>query len=519
MMITIVLIILLLVQLDNVDMQIQTSTLGISSCYIGSYQVPSEPFNACSGWRDCEEGFYCVSGQRIPCPAGTYGNVRKLTTASCSAPCPAGHYCPINTISGTTYPCGSANNYCSVGSAAPVPVPLGYYSTNADGSFLTNDNSVKTRSKIKICEQGFYCSDGIKYICEAGYYGNQEGLSTFSCSGLCPAGFLCPAGTIEPYNRPCSKSPNSYCPEGSGHPLLTAMGYYAVSTETIEGSYSNQIICPRGAYCIDGVKYLCKAGRYGGQVMETNSSCSGLCHAGTYCPPGSTYIREHGCGNSSVFCPEGSGAPTQASIGFYTVGNEYVNNTWHWQEIQTHAGFTPFENSQEMHRVNQKVCEPGFFCIDGVKIPCPAGRYGKTYGLSSKTCDAACDEGYYCPEQSTSPQEYPCNGTNLFCPFGSHVPKTVQTGYYTLDRTGQYLEDIDGHTTVQFHSSTRSWEKRCEPGHYCVNGVKYMCKRGYWGSEFGMIVETCSGLCSAGFYCPLGKHPPLLSLLIIIILY
>jgi len=458
----VVVLLLLLVQIYNVNMQIQTSTIGINSCYEGSYRVSSEPFNECSGWRDCDEGYYCISGIRKECPSGTYGNVKKLTTAACSGPCTEGYYCPLGTIR-PTYSCGDANSYCPLGSIAPIPVPVGYYSKNADGSFLTNVDSIKTRSQISLCEKGYYCTLGIRYVCDSGYYGNEEGLTTSSCSGKCPAGFFCEAGTAEPYSRPCGKSPSTYCPKGSSHPLPTALGYYAVSSKNTEGGYANQIICPRGAYCIDGVKYLCPSGRYGGQVMETNSSCTGLCHAGNYCPPGSTYIRQNGCGNSSVYCPQGSGAPIKVSIGHYTVGNEYVNNTWDWAEIQSHAGFTQYEGFHEIHRVNQQICEPGYYCEeDGVKRNCPAGRYGSSYGLSSRKCDGVCDEGYYCPEVSTSPKQYPCNDTSLFCPFGSHEPKQVQTGYYTLDRTGQYLEDIDGHTTIQFHSSIRSWEKRCE---------------------------------------------------------
>lgn len=29
---------------------------------------------------------------------------------------------------------------------------------------------------------------------------------------------------------------------------------------------------------------------------------------------------------------------------------------------------------------------------------------------------------------------------------------------------------------------------RCEPGFYCVDGMKYLCDSGYWGGEYGQVV-------------------------------
>ena len=495
---------MMMMMISNVNMQIQSNNIEHTSCYIGSYQVDTEPFNECSGWRDCEKGYYCISGNRYECPSGTFGETEKLSSSRCSGPCPKGYFCPKGSVTGT--PCGKVNSYCPEASVAPIPVPVGYYSKSSDGTVNVDDMSSLLRSDISICEEGFYCVDGIRYMCKSGVYGNEKGLSSLSCSGPCPKGFFCEAGTVDPYSRPCGPKPSSYCPEASSHPLPTSLGYYAVSSETTEGAYSSQVVCPRGFYCIDGTKYPCPAGRYGGQVMETNSSCTGVCRAGSYCPPASTRVRQHGCGNASVYCPEGSEAPTRVSTGHYTVGNEYVNDTWYWQEIQTYADFTAGENFHELHRVSQQACEPGYYCEeDGIKRGCPPGRYGSRYGMTSQGCDGVCDEGYYCPEASTSPQQLPCNGTDRFCPFGSHAPKMVHSGYYTLDRQGEFLQDIDGHTTVQYHTTTRVWEKRCEPGHYCYNGTKHMCKRGYWGGEFGLTSELCSGKCSSGFYCPLGS--------------
>ncbi|CAM9745516.1 unnamed protein product, partial [Discosporangium mesarthrocarpum] len=48
-----------------------------------------------------------------------------------------------------------------------------------------------------------------------------------------------------------------------------------------------QVSCPPGQFCIGGVASPCPAGRYGGYWQSSNSSCSGPCNEGYYCPEGS----------------------------------------------------------------------------------------------------------------------------------------------------------------------------------------------------------------------------------------
>ena len=48
-------------------------------------------------------------------------------------------------------------------------------------------------------------------------------------------------------------------------------------------------------------------------------------------------------------------------------------------------------------RYTQTLCEPGFYCSNGVKTPCPAGRYGATFGLSESFCTGSCAAGYVRP--------------------------------------------------------------------------------------------------------------------------
>ncbi|CAM9366264.1 unnamed protein product, partial [Ectocarpus sp. 8 AP-2014] len=45
--------------------------------------------------------------------------------------------------------------------------------------------------------------------------------------------------------------------------------------------------CPVGRYCVGGVSWPCPAGRFGASERSVNSSCTGLCGPGHYCPEGS----------------------------------------------------------------------------------------------------------------------------------------------------------------------------------------------------------------------------------------
>ena len=99
----------------------------------------------------------------------------------------------------------------------------------------------------------------------------------------CPEGFYCPLGNNSP--RPCGKTSTHYCPMNAEHVLLTALGFFATLPRfDIGGGYAGQSICPRGSYCIDGVRYACPSGRYGSTEKMTNPLCSDVCPAGWYCP-------------------------------------------------------------------------------------------------------------------------------------------------------------------------------------------------------------------------------------------
>ena len=199
----------------------------------------------CSGL--CELGHWCNAGSTTAtenkCSGGRYGNSTGLMSSSCSGKCEQGYACPPGSTSSTEVECGHAYEgteitnmlfdavYCPTGSETPVRVKPGYYTVgsnikpnrypySAETATLpmsmvyekSDDLGVKayfqgntTRTNQVACEPGYYCDPrwGVKQPCPAGTYGISSHLKSPLCSGVCPRGFYCPEGTVDPKDFPC----------------------------------------------------------------------------------------------------------------------------------------------------------------------------------------------------------------------------------------------------------------------------------------------------------------------------
>jgi hypothetical protein len=442
------------------------------NCYIGSYKTPNGPWNDCAGYTTCETGSYCLKGAKLPCPPGTYGGDAGLASAQCSGPCPPGFYCPLGAKA--PIPCGNTSLYCPAESASPKPIPVGYYGAGS--------TDFKLFESIVKCPKGSYCFEGHRYACLAGHWGDSEGLSTEVCSGECPVGYFCPTGTAVAKSHPCLSSSSTYCPVGSARPVAVDEGYYATDSHVSEGAgFGLEAICPAGSFCLQGVRRPCPSGRFGATQQMMNASCTGVCRAGWYCPAGSTSTTQTPCGDSDVYCPEGSPQPLSVAVGHYTVGEE------------EEAGEPEDDNFHQLNKLAMMKCTPGYYCAaDGVRRLCPPGTYGADDGLHSQACSGPCEAGHYCPPASTHPRQLECGHPGVFCPAAS----------------GEPLPARDGHYTVGTGLGTMHAERECLPGSYCKDGVKRLCDFGHWGNKYGMNVSTCIGLCAAGHYCPEGSISP-----------
>jgi hypothetical protein len=115
------------------------------------------------------------------------------------------------------------------------------------------------------------------------------------------------------------------------------------------------------------------------------------------------------CGNSTVFCREGSVDPKTVTQGFYSIGG-----------------------SSNATRTEQTIAPNGYFSKEGLLFPCPKGHYGNTLGLFTDDCSGICEAGWYCPPASTSPRQIACGSeSHIICPLGSSRPQQVRDGYYT----------------------------------------------------------------------------------------
>jgi len=291
-----------------------------NSCADGSYRVAEPPFSSCSGFRHCEPGHYCINELRTACPAGRFGATPRLTNASCTGPCRAGYYCGVASIVDTALKCGSESVYCPEGSSMPLTVLAGYYSVDGEG--VDSPDSSDVRCAVLPCPPGWHCSGGIRQPCAPGTYNSLSGATNSSSCIACPAGYYCESASTHPFKHPCGLKSTQYCPAGSEHPLTVGLGYYSRGPVTVGEDFTTRSLtlevgisvggstdnlpaglvgfsaasaCPRGSYCLHGVRHLCPAGRYGSVGQQTNSSCSGPCTEGYYCPAGSESAQERPC--------------------------------------------------------------------------------------------------------------------------------------------------------------------------------------------------------------------------------
>ena len=408
---------------------------------LGYYSIGGDRYTR-SGQALCEPGYYCVDGIRRMCEAGRYGNETGLHNSNCSGLCPVGHYCPIN-------------------SNQPTPCPAGRFASSTGNS----ENSCNGA-----CAKGHYCPIASvskqQRKCPAGSYGNVTGLKTKECNPLCvdslepcvgptfcEPGYYCPENSTSSKMFECG-SVNLYCPLGSTLPINVSPGYYTTVGYLGDEEYDDpgkinvrdsQRECPKGSYCVDGVKRLCPAGTYGGSTGLTSAECSGKCRQGYFCKIGASSDTESKCGNPKVYCPLGSFSPTIVSNGYYTI------------------------TGGPLTRSNQTICQPGYYCTKGIRRKCPAGKYGLTHGLNTSICTAICPAGSYCVINSVSPTMCPagrfgskpgltssacsgpcragwycplgsvkdtqeeCGGEHVYCPTGSSNPLPVEEGYFAAD--------------------------------------------------------------------------------------
>ncbi|KAJ8606751.1 hypothetical protein CTAYLR_009739 [Chrysophaeum taylorii] len=254
-----------------------TAATSCTECDAGYYAV--EGSTSCTA---CPRGTYGVGGSTSSscdgyCAAGRYGAASALTTSDCSGKCLEGYYggegetseycsgaclagyrCAEGTAydasedtrvacgSGYTYP---ASVYCAEGTGStPTSVSSGFYSTPTavNASYRYGESQ---------CEAGYYCSEGTRSCCPEGYYGEDTGETSSTCTAVCPSGYICEACCSSPVQ--CTDQVDAtvvdpaayFCPEGSASYKKAPEGYFTTPYSGSKYTRTGYQACQDDDYC------------------------------------------------------------------------------------------------------------------------------------------------------------------------------------------------------------------------------------------------------------------------------
>lgn len=413
----------------------------VISCPAGTFNL-KPGMSAITSCLSCPKGAYCKTTTSItPCEPGKYNELIKQFTAAACLPCPAGTTCP-NKGTVTAIPCTQGTYSSAIGLATKkcLPVEEGYYLAG-----LGNKDDIR---KIP-CSAGYYCPGGTgnqissppgtysdvpqlaeAKKCPAGTYGINFGMTNSTCTGKCDPGHICPAGSSVSNAIPCPEG--TYCPEGSGIAITCPAGYYC------EYEVAAPTPCPTGTY------------------NDTPGKGSiGDCRP---CPPGKQ-------------CGVATSIPQPCPAGYYCTGGVGVN-----------------------------VCVAGAYCDEtGLKEPtkCPAGTFNPTIGSKSILDCKVCTPGTY----SITPGEVgACSQT---CPQGMYCPSPNSNFPYMIPPTALpvYGNPPNKVVTVPLGSTQPTI---CPIGTYCDSVGMFsptLCPIGTYSSLPGQIDGTACQQCQPGTYC------------------
>ena len=433
-----------------------------------------------------------------------------------------------------------------------LPAPLGHWTPNAIGcrvyrvpcDYTTNPSCVPEQQpqlSDQPCDiarySGLHVStlaigaleDDFPFACAPGLYGgtanDPQVQAGPQCSGPCPRGYFCRAGTVNP--EPCPLG--AFCSIGS--PAATPCGEGTYGGQERLTSQSECTNCPRGHYCFAGSRSPkpCFASTF--TTEEGKGQCDS-CEVGKYQnDTGSTYCRD--CPRGS-YCPAGSSSPLPCPAGTYGASDDTAS--------ESGSGDTGSELDVDTEQASCSACPRGSFCSTGSIMPtlcsagtftsslgastcsiCPAGTYQNETGASD--C-AACTPGNYCPARSATP--LPCiAGTyasevglrsaeeclpcppGSFCATGSLQPQLCAAGSSaaverlsacTPCEAGSYEEDPGS-------ISCRS----CLVGSFCPAGstTPRPCPGGTSSNTSGLATSRGCLLVPPGFWAPAGTALPL----------
>lgn len=203
---------------SNGTINTNTTILQCVPCPAGSYGTTAGSTSAtCDG--NCTMGYYCIAGSTSPtqfiCPAGTYGGRPGLTNATCSGLCAAGYWCAAGSTTPTYKECPVGSN-SSAGATVQTQCQCipGYKGLDGASCTACSEGQYKSVSGDSPCER-----------CPSGRYGDDTGLTSSNCSGLCAAGYWCDVASISATSTACPAHSTSLAGADSSIDCLCEPGY------------------------------------------------------------------------------------------------------------------------------------------------------------------------------------------------------------------------------------------------------------------------------------------------------
>ena len=83
--------------------------------------------------------------------------------------------------------------------------------------YYTIGDTADTKFAELPCDPGWYCQGGLRFQCNAGFWGGEHAQTEPTCSGRCESGYYCEQGSTSPTQFECG-GPDKFCVDGSPAP-------------------------------------------------------------------------------------------------------------------------------------------------------------------------------------------------------------------------------------------------------------------------------------------------------------
>ena len=163
--------------------------------------------------------------------------------------------------------------------------------------------------------------------------------------------------------------------------------------------------------------------------------------------------------------------------------------------------------------IEERDCEPGYYCASGAKTECSEGNYCPSASSSEQAIGAGnvhderglwyqkpCPAGYECPAGGTSPPSEVSTGYWAKQGTADASTNVCAAGYACpAGSTGQYGEPCPlGQYTTD--GSTESGCSACPNGKYCMQATRNNCPEGFYCDNTDTDANSLMKACPAGSY-------------------